>query len=167
MIVSDSSSLIHLSKIDRLFLLKELFDKVLIPEMVKTEVVDEGRKGNHIDSIDVEKAINDGWIKVEMVEIAPILESTGIDRGEAEAISLAFKKKLGVLLDDDHARDAAKLLGIKPQGTIRVLLLSLNKKLISYDNFLLSLLDLVEMGFRMSEEVYIEAIREGKNISKK
>ena len=166
MIVSNSTILIYLSKIDRLFLLKELFKTVLIPEEVKKEVVDEGKKRDHIDAIEIEKAIKDGWIKTESIKIEPILKNIGIDNGEAEAISLAYKKKLKILLDQTHARDAAKLLRLKPHGTIYVLLLALKKGLIDYDNYLLSLLDLIELGFRMSQEVYIEAVRLGKIIAK-
>jgi len=167
MIVSNSSVLMYLSKIDKFYLLKELFGKILIPEKVKKEVIDEGRKGNHIDAIEIEKAVNDGWINVIKVEVEPILKNIGMDEGEAEAISLAFKKKLAVLLDQTHARDGARLLGVKFRGTIYILLLALKKKMIDYDIYLLSLLDLIEFGFRMSEEVYIEAIRLGKEISKK
>ncbi|MBS3098397.1 DUF3368 domain-containing protein [Candidatus Woesearchaeota archaeon] len=167
MIVCNSTVLVYLSKIDRLYLLKELFGEILIPEAVKKEVIDEGKKRNYIDAIEIEKAVNEGWIKVQKIAVEPILEKIGIDAGEAEAISLAHKRKLEVLVDQDHARDAAKLLRINPKGTIRVLLLALKEGLINYDYYTLCLLDLVEVGFRMSEEVYIEAIRLGKEISKK
>lgn len=166
MIVCNSTVLIYLSKIDKLFLLRELFKTVLIPEEVKKEVVDEGKKRNHIDAKEIENVIKKGWIKTEPIKIEPILENIGIDKGEAEAISLAYKKKWGILLDQTHAREAAKLLKLKPRGTIYILLLALKKGLIDYDNYLLCLLDLIEFGFRMSQEVYIEAVRLGKIIGK-
>ena len=167
MIVCDSTVLIYLSKIGRLGLLKRLFGKVLIPEEVKKEVVDEGRKRNHIDAADVEKAILRGWIGVKVTSIDPILENIGIDKGEAEAISLAYYQKKGILLDQTHAREAAKLLKLKPRGTIYVLFLALKKRQISYRQYELCLLDLVDTGFRLSEEVYIEALRMGKELSRK
>ncbi|MDP7140866.1 MAG: DUF3368 domain-containing protein [Candidatus Woesearchaeota archaeon] len=167
MIACNSTVLIFLSKLDKLSLLKELFKQVLIPEEVKREVVDEGKRKNHIDAIETEKAINEGWIKVENTEIHPLLMDIGIDKGEAEAISLAYKKKLGVLLDQTHAREAAKLLVVGPKGTLYVLLLALKKRLISYDDYMLSLFDLIQFGFRMSEGVYLEAVRLGKELAKK
>ena len=127
MIVSNSTILIYLSKIDKLFLLKELFKTVLIPQEVKKEVIDQGKKHNHIDAMGVEKAVNEGWIKIEKTNVIPALNDIGIDKGEAEAISLANKKKLNILVDQDHAREAALLVGIKPRGTIFVLLLALKK----------------------------------------
>ena len=167
MIVCNSTVLIFLSKIDKLYLLKELFKTVLIPEEVKREVVDQGKKKNCLDAIEIENSINDGWIKVDSVEIQPLLNNVGIDDGEAGAISLAYKKKVGILLDQTHAREAARLLKLRPKGTIYVLLLALKKKMIDYDTYLLSLLDLTEFGFRMSQEVYIEAVRMGKMINGK
>ena len=59
MIVSNSTILIYLSKIDKLFLLKELFKTVFIPQEVKKEVIDQGKKHNHIDAMGVEKAVNE------------------------------------------------------------------------------------------------------------
>lgn len=166
MIVSNSTILIFLAKIDKLFLLKELFKKILIPEEVEKEVVKEGKKRNYIDAIEVEKAINEKWIIVEKINIDPMLKDIGIDKGEAEAITLAKKKNLPILLDQTHARHAAKLLELKPRGTIYVLLRALKKGFISYDNYELALLDLIDIGFRMSQEVYIEAIRLGRKIKK-
>ena len=162
MIVCNSTVLIYLSKIDKLWILKELFKTASIPEGVKREVVDQGKIKNCVDALEIEKSINPGWIKVEDITVDLILEDIGIDKGEAEAISLAHKKKVLILLDQTHARNAAKLLGLKPRGTIYVLLLALKKRLLDYDSYLLCLLDLVEMGFRMDQEVYLEALRLGK-----
>jgi len=53
MIVCNSTVLIYLSKIDKLFFLKELFKTVLIPEEVKREVVDEGKRKNYLDAIEI------------------------------------------------------------------------------------------------------------------
>ena len=167
MIVSNSTILIFLAKINKLDLLKRLFNFVLIPEAVKKESVDEGKKKNYIDATQIEKAINDGWIKVEHVQIENIIENLNIDEGEAEAISLAHQKKIKLLMDQSHARDAAKLLKLQPRGTLYVLYLALSKKIINYDEYLNLLEELIGYGFRMSQEVYLEAIRMGKEFKKK
>ena len=167
MIVSNSTVLIFLSKIDKYWLLKRLFDTVIIPEEVKKEAVDQGKKGNCIDAVEIDRSISDGWLKVQKIEVLKELRDIGIDKGEAEAISLAVKLKKDVLLDQTHARMAAKLVGLKPKGTIYVLLRALKKKILTYDDYLISLQDLAEMGFRMSQEVYLEAIRLGKLVKTK
>ena len=59
-VVSNSSPIIHLSKIGKLELLKEYFQIVLIPEAVYRETVIEGK-----DRKEVEAIKNAGWIKVK------------------------------------------------------------------------------------------------------
>jgi len=90
------------------------------------------------------------------------LEDFGVDPGEAQAISLAKSLGVPVLLDQTHARNAAKALGLKPRGTIFVLLAALRKKHLTSDDYQDSLEDLVKAGFRMSDEVYLEAVRLGR-----
>ena len=115
MIVSNSTILIYLGKLNRLSLLKAFFKKVVIPNAVFEEVVVQGKKGKHIDALLVEQAIEEGWIEVKKTAVKPGLEEFGIDKGEAEAISLSLDLKVSPLLDQTHARIAAKAFGLKPE----------------------------------------------------
>ncbi len=162
MIVSNATPLIYLAKINKLSLLRDFFKKVLIPEEVKKEVVDRGKKEKSSDAVIVERALKEGWIEVRKISVIKELEEFGIDLGDVEAISLALKTNLEILVDQTHARMAAKALGLKPRGTIYVLLRALKKGRLSYDEYLSSLEDLVTAGFRLSSEVYLEAVRLGK-----
>ncbi len=164
MIVSNSTVLIYLAKIGQLSLLNKLFRKVLIPSEVFNEVVIRGRENQHPDAFVIEDAVEEGWIEVKEIETLRELEEFGIDSGEAEAISLAKSLGIPVLLDQTHARIAAKALGLKPRGTIFVLLAALRKKLFTYEEYQDSLEELVKAGFRMSDEVYLSAVRMGREI---
>jgi len=167
MIVSNSTPLIYLAKIKRLYLLKELFNEVLIPLEVKSEVVDEGKKRGEVDAYLIEQGIKAGWLKVERVS-AYLKFDIDIDAGEKAAISLAQEKKQRVvLIDEIAARTAAKLLKIEPRGTIFVLLLALKQKKITFDEFLHILAELAQAGFRLHEEIYTAAIEEAQRISKR
>ncbi len=102
-----------------------------------------------------------------MIEVKDItaneeLEGFGIDQSEAQAIALAKSFGVPVLLDQTHARIAARALGLKPRGTIFVLAVALRKKLLTYEEYLDLLEALVKAGFRMSDEVYLEAVRPGR-----
>lgn len=163
MIVSNATPLIYLSKIGKLGLLKRVFGEVYIPEEVKREAVDRGKELKKGDALVIEKAIEDGWLKVSKAE--PIESPIELEPGETAAISLA--KKLGgqeVLIDEVSARTAARLLGLKPKGTVLVLLKTLEEGEMNLDEFLETMNDLVEHGFRLREEVYIEAIRKAREI---
>ncbi|MFH0904859.1 MAG: DUF3368 domain-containing protein [Methanobacteriota archaeon] len=162
MIVSNSTVLIYLAKIGKLNLLKKLFKKILIPAEVFNEVVIRGKEQQHFDALIVERSVEDGWIEVKDITADEELEGFGIDPGEAQAISLAKSLGVPVLLDQTHARIAARALGLKPRGTIFVLAVALRKKLLSYEEYLYLLEALVKAGFRMSDEVYLEAVRLGR-----
>ncbi len=90
-----------------------------------------------------------------------------VDKGENSVISLA--KELGasqVLIDEIPARAAAKLVGLEPMGTVFVLLRAVKGKRLSFGEFLECLNRLVEDGFRLKEEIYIQAVDEARKMSK-
>lgn len=162
MIVSNSTVLIYLAKIGKLNLLKELFSDVSKPAEVFNEVVIRGKEHQHPDAFIVESVIEEGWIHIKNIEAFVELEDFGIDLGEAQAISLAKSLGVPVLLDQTHARNAAKAFGLRPRGTIFVLLAALKRNLLTSDDYQDSLEDLVKAGFRMSDVVYLEAVRLGR-----
>lgn len=163
-IVSNATPLIYLAKIGRIDLLKKVFGEVFIPEEVKIEVVDKGKQLGEKDPYIIERAITDGWLKVlntQLVEVPIKLEP-----GELAVLSLAKNLRLKeVLIDEVSARTAAKLLNLKPRGTIFVLLKALEKKEIDLNEFLKALNELIKNGFRLKEEVYVEAVREARKIA--
>ena len=103
MIISNSSPLIYLSKLDRLYLLKDLFKKILIPNEVYDEVVVVGKQKNFYDSLKIENAIREGWIVIKEVNGFKELEmfSSEIDLGELAVIKLAKKENPELILIDD------------------------------------------------------------------
>lgn len=160
-IVSNATPLIYLAKIRKVGLLKTVFGSVFIPEEVKIEVVDRGKELGERDAYVVEKAIKDGWLEVSRAELLEV--PIRLEPGEAAVLSLA--KKLGVrevLIDEVSARTAAKLMGLTPRGTIYVLLKTLEKKEMDLDEFLTALKELIKRGFRLKEEVYLEAVRRAR-----
>lgn len=163
MIVSNASPLIYLAKVGKLELLK-IFGEIYIPEEVKVEVVDRGKALEKQDSYVIEKAIEEGWIKV--LKTKPIEIPIKLHPGEIAVLSLA--KKLGVkevLVDEKPARFAAKLLNLKPRETVFVLLKALKEGAIDLDEFIDTLSEMIKQGFRLKEEIVVEAIKEAKRIA--
>jgi|Deesub1362B_J571_1020462.scaffolds.fasta_scaffold02390_6 hypothetical protein len=168
MIVSNSTPLIYLAKLNKLYLLREFFAEVYIPREVYREVVVRGKEEGYADALLVEEAIKEGWIRVENAPLMKKLEEYGIDRGEAEAISLALKlKSREILIDQSHARFAAEVVGLIPRGTLFVLLKALRMNFLTFEDYLEHLEALVRANFRMSDEVYIEAVRLGRELAEK
>jgi len=163
-IVSNATPLIYLAKIKKYSLLKSLYNKIIISQEVKTEIVDEGKKFNKPDSLLIEKEIESGFIEVKKVN--KLIETTlELESGELSTLSLAKKIKINeVLIDETLGRTAAKIVGLIPRGTLYVLLKNLKLKNITFNDFLNILNQLIESGFRLKEEIYIKVIEEAKKI---
>lgn len=158
-VVCNSSALIALSAINQLRLLRKRFEgkKVFIPQAVLREVVEEGR--GQPGAREVEEA---DWINVRSIRnrfMVRLLE-TELDRGEAEAIVLAHE--IGaeiIILDEREARRVVTRMGLKPLGTIGILIWAKREGLIhSLQEQLKTLQE--EGRFRISPELYRRALRE-------
>ena len=148
-IVSNSTPLIALSRINEFDLLRIIFSSIIIPGAVYNEVVLEGagRSG-------VKEVANASWIIKRDVQnlLAVSMLQVDLDRGEAEAVVLA--KELGadyLLLDEKKARRIARNSEIKIMGTVGILGLAAKKGLIS--NLDDTFTKLEQNGFRFTEEI--------------
>ena len=165
-VVSNATPLIYLAKIRRILLLRNVFGEVFIPEEVKVEIVNKGKQLGERDAYVIEKAIEDGWLKVIRAEVLEI--PIKLEPGEIAVLSLAKRlRQREVLVDETSARTAARLMELIPRGTVFVLLKALEIKEISLSEFLDALSDLVKHGFRLKEEVYLEAVRKAREIAEK
>ena len=164
-IISNSTPLIFLAKANQLELLSNVVNRVMIPRAVYREVVVEGKRLAEKDAYRVENAIESGWITIQDVTTSfPV--KIPIHEGESEVISLAKETGINnVLIDDAKARAAAELAGLQPVGTIWVILQSVKKHEIDFDEFLITLEQLIRSGFFLKDEVYVKVVRTAKELS--
>lgn len=169
-IITDATVLIYLAKLGDLDYLDELFAQAYVSETVYEEVVTRGREEQYADALPIEEA-TDEFVHVQ--EIADetenraneIQESSGLERGECTAIALAEDKGARCLTDDHAARQTAESLSIEVNGTIYVLLESLKRGQLSFEDYVEKLDDLTDNGFRMSASLYRRAVEEGEDIA--
>jgi len=128
---------------------------------VKIEVVDRGKEKRYSDAYVIEEAFNDGWITVGNLtkdnekRASVLTEATGIDLGEAEAILLTRQKaEETILMDQAHARTVARQFGLKPRGTLYLILVSTRRGMLSKEDAKEDLSRLVEANFRINTKVY-------------
>jgi predicted nucleic acid-binding protein len=137
-VIADASVFILFDKIDRLDILKGVYQSVITTPEIANEY---------------NKPLPD-WITIESVKDLKYQTfiQTQIDKGEASAISLAIEKGDSLLiLDDLKARKLAKRLGLKFTGTLGVI----NKaKGLGYINKIKPLIDkLKATDFRISDKI--------------
>ena len=68
-------------------------------------------------------------------------------------------------MDEVSARTATRLLGLTPRGALFVLLKGFEKKELNLDEFLELLGQLIQHGFRLKEEVYIDAVKKTRELA--
>jgi len=166
LVVSDSSTLIHLAGIGRLGLLKEFYERITVPPAVWREVVEQGRGRTGVS--EVEQARQAGWIDVLAPAQAQLLRllQRDLDDGESEVIALAVEKRANlVLMDESDARRTADLYGLSKTGIIGVLI---RAKQEGHIDSLKTDLDrlLHQGGFWIEERLYnraLNAVAEGKD----
>ena len=164
-VVSNATPLIYLAKANQLSLLQSMVKQVFIPEAVYREVVIEGKRLGEKDAYRVERAITQGWMMVQGIEIIYPVEIT-IHSGEVEVISLAREKGIEtVLMDDAKARAASEMAGLNPIGILWLMLKAVKNRLLNFDQFLSTLEDIVQSGFYLKEEVYLKAVRKARELS--
>ena len=160
-VVLNPSVIIALSTLGYLNKLKHVFKEVLTPRAVYEEICVRGR--GLIGDRELLEAVKDGLIIVRDVKnrllVNALLDPLAI--GEAETITLTVEERADyIVIDDKLARRRAKSMGLNVIGTLRVLRLMYDAKLIDKHQILKALEKLKEIGFRISDEVINKALRE-------
>lgn len=166
MVISDATVLIALAKTRSLWLLKELWKPVVIPEAVKNEVL-----SGTLGSLEITKAINSGWIKIKEVQnqrLVRILQNSIRGKGECECIVPAEEIGAGVILTDDKkARKIIAQSGMAVIGTLGLFIQAVEGNALSKEEAITIIDKLKETNFRLSEGVVNRAIELIREITRK
>ena len=119
LVIADTSPLHYLFLIDEIDLLPKLYEQVMIPTAVMTELQDEGASKQVRLWIEAPP----GWLQVRTVEPPLRAGLLRLDAGEREAIELALRVGAGLLLiDERRGRAIAASHRLQVQGTLAVIL---------------------------------------------
>jgi predicted nucleic acid-binding protein len=154
-VVSNAGPIIALARISRLSLLQDYFDQIYISPGTYDELVVKG-KGKP-GSTDVRTS---EWIIRQQVKDSRAVDILllDLDRGESESIVLAQEIKADVvLLDDLIAREVARSLELRVNGSIGVLVNATKDGKIRKLEPILN--DLRSKGVWLSNELCNEALR--------
>ncbi|MBP5449471.1 MAG: DUF3368 domain-containing protein [Spirochaetales bacterium] len=153
-VVSDTTPIISLLKINCLNLLEKLFGAVLIPHGVYAELTENPRfsqEAAQVKECAFIKIVNE--IDEEYVTL--LRRSTGLDLGESEAIYLSDNGQADLLLMDEiQGRQVAARMGIKIMGTIGVLMAAYEEGIISKEEIKTAINILHNAGRHISERLY-------------
>ena len=161
--IINASPLIILGKLNKMEILKKIYPNIEISKAVYDEVVIEGMKKNAPDAQIIKEHIDKKHIKIyelsaEFASKAKRMRQIyGIDIGEAETIALALQlKERDIIIDEISARETAKSLGVKPIGTLRILLLAYEKKLIKKNDIKEAVIQMQRSKYRLGPAILLE-----------
>lgn len=146
-VVADASVLIALAQIGQLSLLERLYEEVVIPSAVQSEVAPSMPK-------------LPPWVHTQTLQrpLDSRVAHAALDAGETESISLALETRAQwVILDDLQARRLAKELGLAVVGTAGVLFAAKQRGFIAAVRPPLDALRAA--GFRLRKDVYEEILK--------
>lgn len=155
-IISDTSPLVCLLHLNKINLLKDLFDQVIIPTAVVNELINANTINQQFfqsySFFQIRTALN----QEEVLQLRNIL-----DAGESEEIVLSKELNADLLLiDEDRGRKFAIKYGVRIKGVLGVLLHAKEKGLISQIRPLIEKLQ-TEINFRINrnllQKIFIEA----------
>ena len=119
-VISDTSPIINLAIIDKLDLLPQLFDTIVIPEAVFNEIVIIGKGLPGSDIIE-----NAKWVEVKACNNRILINSLldYVQIGEAEALTLALELHADtIIVDEAAARNLAEQFGLNFTGLLGILI---------------------------------------------
>ena len=150
-IVSDTSPLCNLQLVNCLWLLREIYGVVIIPDAVAAELAAASNK-------DIQNICNLEWIETRIVSLTDVADrlkrERGLDPGEADAIALAIELEANDLLIDERlGRREALQLGLPVIGVLGILVAAKQRGLIPMVQPVMDAL-IEEAGFRVSDGLY-------------
>jgi len=134
-VLCDAGPLIAISKLNRLEILAELYDKILVPRPVYDEVVTSGLAIGASDAKSVRLFLqNQKWpiVDISSDTLNSYTPSVIIGAGEIAVLALARTLRCPlVLIDDEVARGEARRLGLAVRGTLGVLIQACRQKILT------------------------------------
>lgn len=155
LVVSDTSPLRALAHVDLVHLLGRLFDRVLIPPAVLSELA-------KVYPPEALPRVVPEWMEIRAPSNATLVQELQavIDRGESEAIALALEVRAdSLLIDEADGREQARRMGLRVAGVLRVLLTAKEAGMIAAVKPLVDRLR-SELKFRVADQLYERVIKE-------
>jgi uncharacterized protein len=168
MLVSNSSPLIHLSRLGKMGYMTQAFASMTIPKAVRFETIDRGKSEGYSDTAMLERLETEGWLKtvklsnLKSIKIAESLKKE-IGKGEAEAIALALEKKERLLIDDQKGRLVAVVYGVETITTLGIMFELLAKGILNKGDYRRNVKNYGSQGW-ISAEVMQEFLEQGEAI---
>lgn len=152
--IINTSTLIFLSRIHHLSLLRAFAENIWIPEPVATEILHRGQQ-----DITAKAIAQTDWLIIKpVVNIPTTVAVRRLGTGESSVLALANKYPgTEVIIDDLAGRKCAASLNIPVRGTLGIVLIAKQRNLIPKARTVIE--DMMTAGLYLSKKVVDEALK--------
>jgi predicted nucleic acid-binding protein len=162
-LIFNATPLIYLGKINIIQKIAHFPEEKYTPGSVYEEVVVEGKNNGQPEVFLIENMINTGIIKImapaDNQYLSHLKENPKIHTGDAEVLALAYELEGIALLDDEEARGMAEIKGTGHHGTIYLLLKMMKIGLVTKEETIDALNEMIHKGWRCSIELYADILK--------
>ena len=154
--VFDSSSLLYLGKLGLLGKVGNLDGKKFIPSNVYKEVVVKGFERGEPEAKYIDVLIKN---KTFSISSAIFNRVKFLSDADTEVIELSKAKKSVAIIDETFAKCVAKSEGLECHGTLYIIFMLMKRKLITKNEAINYIDNMVRLGFYLSAEDYKAAMK--------
>lgn len=152
-VIADAGPLIAFARLGQIGLLTQVFSQVRVTEQVFAECT---CRADFAETQPILEAAQTQMIQRCTAPASHFELALHVDAGEASAIAAAAEWGCGVLMDDKAGRRMAKNFGVASIGTVGVLVLAKQKKLVSNIKPLLN--QLTQSGYFLGDKLIASAL---------
>ncbi len=162
-LVFDATPLIYLGKVNLIEKVKHFPEEKYTTRSVYRDVVVERKKAVKPEVFMIEDLVSTGVFQIKNPAnkhyIKHLRENPKIHEADTDVLALARELKGIALLDEEEARGMAEIEEIEHHGMVYLLLRMWKMKLLTRDEVLRGLNEMIGLGWRCSTELYAEVLK--------
>jgi len=162
-LVFDAPPLIYLTRLGLVNLIEAIPTRKFAVRSVFREVVERGRAKGLADALALARLFEVNAIGIadaaDMALLRTFRKIGGLKEADVETLVVAKERNYRAVLDDLQARKVARTYAIDFVGTSHVLILGIENRLLTKQETLEAVDDMIEAGWRCGPELYREIIR--------
>lgn len=162
-LVFDATPLIYLGKVDRLDVVADIDQRLVVPGRVCEEVVYEGMKYDYPDAKRVNELIRDGTFQQETFQknerFDQLVQNTRLSPADAAVLLLADELGATAVMDEDYGRTIAETEGVETRGTVYLVLSRVKEDRLTPENAREIIDAMLDAGWHCSPDLYAKIVR--------
>lgn len=162
-LVFDATPLIYLGKADRLDVVADIDQTLVVPGRVCEEVVYKGMKHGYVDAKRINKLIRNGTFEQQAFEkderFDRLVQETPLSPADVAVLLLTDEMDGVAVMDEKYGRTVAETEGIETRGTAYLVLSRVREGRLEPEEACETIDAMVDSGWHCSTDLYAKILR--------